>query len=129
MSLLRHIRHTRDTLRWILLTPTSSIELRMTTSWAAILHRGEADIPVGRRVAQRWRAAGWNDEVVWHELAAYCARFTDSVDIPDPRFVPLQASAAWVRFAAEHGTAADLAAAVHVHLSAVHDLTHAQRSR
>ncbi|MEV4078732.1 hypothetical protein AB0J43_00370 [Nonomuraea fuscirosea] len=129
MSLLRHIRHTRDMLRWILLTPTSSIELRMTTSWAAILHRGEADIPAGLRVAQRWRTAGWNDEVVWHELAAVHARFTEPADIPDSRFAPLRASAAWVRFVAEHGAAADLAAAVHAHLSAVHDLTRAQRSR
>ncbi|GAA1623895.1 hypothetical protein GCM10009733_020670 [Nonomuraea maheshkhaliensis] len=137
MSFARRTDHTAKSLRWILTGPTGDIELRVTVRWAALLHHGEAEICPGEEIALLWRAADHDDELIWRSLEDAYPRLAVPADatgttastLVSSHSAALQKAAAWVEFATEHGTAADVQQAVEQHLAVVHELIRTQRSR
>ncbi|MEU6721671.1 hypothetical protein ABZ897_60420 [Nonomuraea sp. NPDC046802] len=137
MSFARRTQHTARSMRWILTGPASDIELRMTTRWAALLHHGEAEICLGEEIAVLWRAADYDDELIWRRLEEVYPPLATSAEAQDAtcnaaaesRFAALRETAAWVEFVTEHGSAADIQQAVERHLADLHELIRTQQSR
>lgn len=73
VTITRRTSHDGDALRWIIDGPAGEMEVRITATWAVVIHPetdGERDCEAiqGDEVKLLWMAADQDDAVIWAEL-------------------------------------------------------------